>query len=253
MQFSIVTICKNPGLYLVETIKSVLQQDFDNFEYILVDGGSTDGTLEVIRSFASSNPRLSLYSRCDAGISDAMNQGIMHARGDIVAFLHADDRYSSSSVLREVNGAFARSHQTLWVTGGIREIDSEGQTLRELPARCFSYRRLLRNNILFHPATFVRREVFSTVGGFDSRLRYAMDYDLWLRIGSISSPFIVNKTLADFRVHRGSLSSSSRYDALEEDYLVRCRYIRGWVGSIGHACYYSWRRLRCRVDDSSQS
>lgn len=242
MRFSIVTVCLNPGGYLKEAILSVIHQDFGDFEYLIVDGGSTDGSLDVIRRFAAADARIIWESSRDGGISEAMNRGLARARGEILSFLHADDRYADPTVLGVVDRSFTAVPQPLWVTGGIREIDAMGNEVRKLPVRRFSQRRLLRNNILYHPATFVSLKGFERVGGFDNSLRYAMDYDLWLRLGRISSPVRISRVLADFRVHDGSLSTTNRRAALEEEYAVRCRYAQGWFGRLGHTLYHSWRR-----------
>lgn len=245
MRFSVVTICLNPGRYLESAMNSVLGQDYTDIEYVLIDGGSTDGSQEIIQRYAASDPRIKWRSSQDAGIADAMNRGVRSCHGEIVSFLHADDRYADSAALSDVNGHFAINPQALWLTGGLREINSYGNVVRELPVRTFSYRRLLRNNILYHPATFVRREVFDQVGFFDANLRYAMDYDFWLRLARVSPPVTTNRILAEFRVHEGSLSSSHKRATVEEEYLVRCRYLRGWLGRLGHAFYHSVRRRSC--------
>lgn len=243
MKFSIITICLDAERYLVEAMNSVLNQDWPDLEYILVDGGSSDRSQEILRTFADDDCRVKWVVDLKPGIASAMNRGLRMAGGDIVAFLHADDRYADSTTLGLVANLFQKSPDTLWATGGLREIDARGKVLRQLPARRFSKARLLRNNIIYHPATFVRRTVMTALGGFDENLRYAMDYDLWLRLAGKSFPRISDKPLADFRVHAGSLSSAERDKALEEEYLVRQRYIgRGQIG-WQHACY-QWLRVR---------
>lgn len=244
MRFSVITVCLNPGRYLTETIASVLRQDYADFEYWLIDGGSTDGTLDVISSAAAVDPRVKWQTGCDAGIADAMNRGIHCSRGEIISFLHADDRYPDAAVLAEVDRGFHAVPQALWLTGGIREVDTAGRVLRELPVRTFSYCRLMRNNIIYHPATFVRREVFASLGGFDTSLSYAMDYDFWLRLGRASRPVEQERVLAEFRVHEGSLSSREKRAALDEEYRVRCRYVEGRLARLGHGMYQAWRRWR---------
>jgi len=245
MRFSVVTVCLNPGRYLEETIKSVLGQDAAELDYCLIDGGSTDGTLDTLRHFAAADPRIRWSSAPDAGIADAMNRGVSCCQGEIVAFLHADDRYPDRTVLGDVRDGFAKAPHALWLTGAIREIDARGKVVCERPARAFSYRRLLRNNIIYHPATFVRREAFDRVGRFDTDLRYAMDYDLWLRLGKISPPITAGRVLAEFRIHAGSLSTAHRQAAIDEEYQVRLRYVRSTIGRLAHALYHSWRRQRC--------
>ena len=131
---------------------------------------------------------------------------------------------------------------TVWVTGGLHEIDEQGAVIRELPALKFSKGRLLRNNIIYHPATFVKKATMRTLGGFDESLRYAMDYDLWLRLTDVSWPCQCNEILADFRVHAGSLSTAERIQTLEEEYNVRLRYLENSPLRWLHACY-QWFRL----------
>ncbi|HKJ63072.1 MAG TPA: hypothetical protein VKA94_13950, partial [Hyphomicrobiales bacterium] len=114
-----------------------------------------------------------------------------------------------------------------WLTAGIREIAADGRIVRDLPVRRYSWSRLLRNNTLFHPATFVRRETLTSIGGFDPELHYAMDYDLWLRLAQLAPPLVLGKIVTNFRVHPGSRSTAQRLKALDEEYLVRQRYLSG--------------------------
>ena len=242
MTFSIVTICLNAERYLAEAMRSVLTQDCPDLEYILVDGGSSDRTQEIIRVFAEGDCRVKWHVEPKPGIAHAMNRGLQMAKGDLIAFLHADDRYHGMKTLAKVSALFQKRPDALWVTGGLREIDAHGEKLRDLPARRFSKSRLLCNNIIYHPATFIRHTVMREVGGFDESLRYAMDYDLWLRLAEISAPCICDEMLAEFRVHAGSLSSDQRDSALEEEYLVRQRYLGRGPVRLPHICY-QWLRM----------
>lgn len=241
MKISVITICLNCREHIGQALASVQEQDYLDLEQIVVDGGSTDGTLEVIREFATRTVGLHWVSGLDAGISDAMNKGLKLATGDIVGFLHADDFYPDKGVVSAVVEKFAKSSGAVWITGGLLEVDSNGRVIRTLPVRRFSRRRLLRNNIIYHPATFVRRESLAREGGFDESLRYAMDYDLWLKLSIHSDPVLLNKELACFRVHNGSISSANRLDALKEEYLVRKRRIKGPVEFLFHNLYQKYR------------
>ena len=242
MKFSIVTICLNAERYLAEAMHSVVSQDWADLEYILVDGGSTDRTEEIIHSVAERDQRVRHVVEPEPGIALAMNRGLRLAQGEIIAFLHADDRYAGTSILSQVAEAFRQRPGGAWVTGGVKEIDAHGEVLRTLPVRRFSLSRLLRNNIIYHPATFVQRSVMVEIGGFDESLRFAMDYDLWLRLAALSQPLACQACLADFRVHAGSLSSVERAKTLEEEYLVRQRYIKHGAARWMHALY-QWLRL----------
>ncbi|MDD2582601.1 MAG: glycosyltransferase family 2 protein [Desulfuromonadaceae bacterium] len=241
MKISVITICLNCREHIGQALASVQEQDYPDLEQIVVDGGSTDGTLEIVREFAAKTVGLRWVSGLDTGISNAMNKGLNLATGDIVGFLHADDYYPDKDIVSSVVERFAESSGTVWVTGGLLEVDSNNKVIRALPVRRFSRRRLLRNNIIYHPATFVRRVNLASAGGFDESLRYAMDYDLWLRLSTYSNPVLLNKELACFRVHDGSISSANRLDALKEEYLVRKRRIKGPVGSFFHALYQRYR------------
>jgi len=242
MRISVITPCLNSVAYLAETLASVARQDWHEIEHLILDGGSTDGSVDMIRAFAAGHPAVRWWSEPDNGIGDAMNRGAARAKGDLVAFLHADDCYPGPSVLSTVVARMATVPDAVWLTGGLREIDGQGNLLRELSVRRYSYHRLLRNNIVFHPATFVNRNALLTAGGFDTGLRYAMDYDLWLRLGAVSPPVTLDCVLACFRVHSGSRSTRNRLAALEEEYQVRQRFLTGqWQRGL-HSCYQILRR-----------
>ena len=225
MKVSVVTVNLNGNRYLTETLDSVLAQDHRDLEAIVVDGGSTDGSLETIRAFASRDSRVTWRSEPDLGIADAMNKGVAMAGGELAAFLHSDDFYPERDVLSAVVEAVAGRPETIWLTGGMLQVDSHGRELRRFAVRNYSYRWLQRSNILFHPATFVRTRVLR-VNRFDPELQLAMDYDLWLRLGAMADPLLLSRPLAAFRVHSGSISSCGASAALAEEYAVRRRFLK---------------------------
>jgi glycosyltransferase involved in cell wall biosynthesis len=241
--FSVITVCLNASAHLKEALQSIVSQNYGNLESIVVDGGSTDGTVEIIREMAWQDRRIVWCSEPDYGIADAMNKGLAIAKGDFVAFLHADDSYASQNIISLVAEAFDANPQHFWVSGGINEIDIGGRIFQSIGVRSFSRRRLLRNNIILHPATFVRRSALQRLGGFNPSLHYAMDYDLWLRLALLGPPVELNHILTNFRVHSGSISSANREATLREEYLVRKHYLRGPISRIGHALYHLWRVL----------
>uniref|UniRef100_C6E5U0 Glycosyl transferase family 2 n=1 Tax=Geobacter sp. (strain M21) TaxID=443144 RepID=C6E5U0_GEOSM len=227
MKFTIITITFNAERYLEQQLASVSGQTLRDLEQIVVDGGSTDSTLGIVQRAAKTEPRLRWTTGPDRGIGDAMNKGLALATGDVVGFLHADDFYADPTVLERVAQAFALEPQAEWVTGGVRYVDGRGELLRTYSPRRWSYRRLLRGNILFHPATFVRSEALAAAGGFDPSLRYTMDYDLWLRLGQRYAPRPLHLAIASFRVHPGSTSVRNVDAAFREEFQVRSRYLRG--------------------------
>jgi glycosyltransferase involved in cell wall biosynthesis len=217
LTFSIITCTWNSASYLEESISSVLAQDYPNIEYIFVDGGSTDGTLEMIRAL----PRpYRLLENVRGGISRAMNEGIQIATGDVIAHLHSDDYYLSPTVLSKVADHLESSGRG-WLFGRIMQDKSGTLHPEGFTSPAYSYASLLKRNFIPHPATFVRRELMRRTQGFETTLKYAMDYDLWLKLGLLSEPVQLDEPLAAFRVHEGSLSTKNRLAAMEEDFRVR--------------------------------
>jgi glycosyltransferase involved in cell wall biosynthesis len=218
--FSIVTITYNSCRYLEETLKSVLSEEFSDFEYIIVDGGSTDGTLDIIKSYAALDKRIRWISEPDKGIADAMNKGILMATGEVVAHLHADDTYLDGT-LSAVADRFAEQH-TRWLTGRIRCVNTAGENLYDTALKnSYDLPDILYGNIISHPATFIRRSLFNEVGVFNIKYRYSMDYDLWLRISILEPPAVIDRVLATFRVHPDSLSSANILAAMDEEHSIR--------------------------------
>ncbi len=215
--FSIITCTMNSAGWIEESIRSVLTQRGVDIDYIFVDGGSTDGTLARIRAI----PRpITLIENRRNGISDAMNAGLDAARGEVVACLHSDDFYLHPEVLMTVaRGIDATGCR--WLFGRTaRLLDGRLMPENYLAPR-YSRRQLLCGNFIPHPATFVTRTLMREAGGFDTRLRYAMDYDLWLRLAALAEPLQIGLALTAFREHAGSLSTRERLAAMEEDLAVR--------------------------------
>lgn len=218
--FSIVTCTWNSEPYLKDCIESVLVQDYPHIEWIFVDGGSTDGTLERIRSV----PRpYTLVENVRDGISNAMNVGLWQASGDIIVHLHSDDYLYGNDVLSRVAELLGKSGRQ-WLFGRTLSLIDGRLVADKYVAPRFSYQKLLKRNFIPHAATFVRRNLMLTAGGFDTGLKYAMDYDMWLKIGRIAEPLQIDEPLAVFREHAGSLSTSNRRAAMEEDFQVRLRH-----------------------------
>ena len=241
MKISVITCTWNSEPFLAESIESVLCQDHPDIEYIFVDGGSTDGTLERIAAIP--RPTIVIHG-VRGGISRAMNEGIKAATGEIVAHLHSDDYYLGPRVLSTV--AAAMEDKTYgWCFGRIKRIVG-GQLIAEsYVAPRYSPNQLQRGNFIPHPATFVRRSLMNQAGMFRETLKYAMDYDLWLRLSTMSAAKELNVAMAAFRVHEGSLSSSNRFAAMDEDQAVRLAHCGGNpFARLEHMLRYRVRRYR---------
>ncbi|MCZ4304594.1 glycosyltransferase family 2 protein [Zoogloeaceae bacterium G21618-S1] len=241
MKISVVTCTWNSEPFLAESIASVLAQDYPDLEYVFVDGGSTDGTLERIEAIQMP---VKVVHDVRGGISHAMNEGILAATGDIIAHLHSDDLYLSPTVLSQVAAAMA-DPAVGWCFGRINRL-IDGQLIPEgYVAPPYSAKRLLRGNFIPHPATFVRRDWINQAGRFDESLKYAMDYDLWLKLAKMGPPQELNVPLAAFREHGGSLSSSNRQAAMAEDYKVRLSHCSDSpFARLEHRLRYSVRQRR---------
>lgn len=242
MKISIITVTLNAERFLRETIRSVAGQDYPGYEHVIVDGGSRDKTIEIIRDAAERDTRISYRSEPDGGISDAMNKGAQEAAGEILGFLHGDDFFATETSLRSVVECFERNPHDIWLTGGIRYVDERSRPLKDLPVRRYSYRRLIRGNIILHPATFVKKDSFVNLGAFSTDLSYAMDYDLWLRLGKVKDPLVVRDILTCFRVHGGSLSCRHSDEAFVEEWKVRRRAVGEGPCRLFHHCYYLLKR-----------
>jgi glycosyltransferase involved in cell wall biosynthesis len=193
---SIVTPSFNQGRFIEETIRSVADQDYPRVEHIVVDGCSTDETIEILGRY----PHLRWVSEPDEGQADALNKGFAMAEGEIFAWLNADDLYLAGAISTAVH-ALRESGADL-VHGGWRQIDERGNTIRDVEPVPFDFRRQLEErNAVAQPGAFFTRTAFEAVGGLDARFRYAMDYELWLKLGKRFRVRHVDRVLAAYRYH----------------------------------------------------
>jgi len=208
---SVITICRNNERDIGRTLESVAAQDYGAVEYVVVDGASTDRTLDLIRASGSRVDRL--VSEPDAGIADAMNKGVRLATGDLVLHLHAGDAFSGPDVVRRAAADYAE-RRWRWAVGGSRWIREDGSTQGVQHFAAFSYRRLRLLNYIPHQAAFLERTLFEEVGPFDLSYRIAMDYHFWLRLGKVHAPAVLPFLVVDFAL--GGASSQYGQTLVEE-------------------------------------
>lgn len=228
MKISVITPSFNQVGFIRQTIESVLSQGLgDKLEYIVVDGGSTDGTLDILREYEG---RLKWVSGPDRGQADAVNKGISMATGDIIGWLNSDDLYEDGA-LEKVLQAFGQDPGCSWLYGKCRIIDRDGREImkwitryKNRSLRRFSLERLMRENFVSQPAVFFRKELFEKVGPLDLTLNYALDYDLWLRFGLQSPACVADEYLSRFRRHGASKSETGTREQFREEYEVCLRY-----------------------------
>jgi glycosyltransferase involved in cell wall biosynthesis len=196
---SIVTPSFNQARYLESTIHSVLEQDYPNIEYIIVDGGSTDGSAEIIRRYSD---HLAWWvSEKDRGQTDAINKGFGHAKGAVLAWLNSDDTYEPIAV-REAVTYLQEQPAAGLIYGDANFIDENGRVIGRFPAAQTSYRRL-RNGYVHVPqqSAFWRADLWSKVGPLDPSFYFAMDYDLWVRLAAQAPVQYLPRLWANFRLH----------------------------------------------------
>lgn len=222
-KISIVTPSYNQGAFIERTIRSVLNQNYPNLEYIIIDGGSTDDSTEIIKRYQD---KLAYWvSEKDRGQAHAINKGFRRATGDIVGWLNSDDEYCPGA-LETVAKTFTANNDVDFVFGNRITVDENGRILRDERHTRFSFSALvLYGMIVSQPASFWKRELFEKYGYLDESKRFCMDYDFFCRIGAHIKAKHIRKHLARFRRHPSSKSSTIRKVALEEHRQIRERYL----------------------------
>ena len=227
---SVVTPSFNQAQFLEETIRSVLDQDYPNLEYWIIDGGSTDGSLEIIQRYAS---RLAGWvSEPDRGQTDAINKGFGRAGGDILAWLNSDDTYLPGAVSEAVN-ALVQYPDVGLVYGDANLIDEQGQTRGSFPAAQTDYARLRRGYVhIPQQSAFFRASLWKQVGPLDPSFYFAMDYDLWVRLAKVSHLLYVPRRWANFRLHASGKSVISDDRCWPEMLRVHYREGGSWFSPL---------------------
>lgn len=239
-EISIITPCFNAARHLRDAIESVRRQEGVRIEHIVVDAGSRDGTVEILRQF----PQVRWISEPDQGQSDAFNKGLAMARGPLIGWLNADDAYEPGALAAVVR--FFREHpQAFLVNGHLLRVDLEGRPLQFLPAR--SSRFWLRHfwfrwYWLNHPSTFYRRELFDEIGPIDVELHYAMDYDFYLRAAQRHEFHDIDLLTTRMRVHPDAKTSGG-WDNFAAD--VERTFAKVWKPK--HPLFYGYSLLGVRM------
>jgi len=229
---SIVTPSFNQAQYLDEALRSVQSQDYSNLEHIVVDGASTDGSIEILRNYSTQArwKHLRWISEPDDGQSDALNKGFRMARGEIIGWLNSDDAYRPRCFHRVIE-AFQRFKEADIIYGDCTWIDAGGRLLQLRRETSFSEFVLLYHRVLYIPttATFMRRRFIDEGNLIDISYRYAMDYEFFLRLTGKGYKFQhISSVLADFRWQPESKSSKAAQHQFRELNLALATY-RPWI------------------------
>lgn len=218
---TIVTPSYNQAPYLEAAMQSVFDQDYGEIEYIVIDGGSTDGSKAVIEKHAA---KLAYWvSETDRGQTDAINKGFAKAIGKYLAWLNADDRLKPNTVREAVE--YLDTHPDVGLVYGDAEyIDATGRVVGQFPAAQTDYARLRRGYVhIPQQASFWRAELWQRVGPLDASFVFAMDYDLWVRLAKISKLQYLPRTWAEFRLHSDSKTITNDRRAWDEMLRVHWR------------------------------
>jgi glycosyltransferase involved in cell wall biosynthesis len=237
---SIITPSLNQARYLEATIQSVLSQDYPLIEYTIVDGGSTDGSMDVIKKYAD---RLVWWvSEKDRGQTDAINKGFARATGDILAWINSDDTYEPGAVTSAAN--YLQAHPEVgMVYADCNYINENGRVIGKFPAAQTDLQRLRRGYVHIPQQTmFFRADLWKQVGPLDPSFYFAMDYDLWTRIAAHAElKYLAGQTWANFRIHTSGKTIAADDRCWPE--MIRVHYRGGGSFFSAIVAKYFIRRL----------
>ncbi len=215
-RFAIVVPCLNQGSYLGQALESLVSQDYPALEIVVMDGGSTDQSREVIEAFSR---HLAFWrSQPDGGQGAAINEGLAHTHGDLVGWLNADDLLLPGALWRVAHARVRHPDHGLHIGNGLRQKEPSGQRLPFTRRHLALNRQALAQGIdyVLQPATFFSRDAWNEVGGLRTELRYAMDWDVILRIGNKHRALIINECLAVSREHGQTKTRLGGWERLRE-------------------------------------
>lgn len=225
--------------FVEQTIKSVLGQCYPNSEYIVVDGGSTDGTVDVIKSHESGITKW--VSEKDEGIADAFNKGLSLATGDYILFLNSDDALATPHVLEDMSGSIVENGFPALIYGDCDVLDRSSDKILYRAVIKFPRDDLRRGQMLPHPSLFANRSYFEKYGVFDAQFKIAMDYE-WLLRGALKER-IVHVPLLVTNVRTGGISTLDQSRVVDEIIaaLKKNGYISSRWGELEMRSYFSAR------------
>jgi len=236
-RITVVTPSLNQGHYLRQCIESVLSQNYKNLEFIIIDGGSTDESLSVIKDFES---HIDYWvSEPDDGQSDAINKGFRHASGELVAWLNADDYYLPGAFEKAVEAYRADRSAPFYFGDGLR-VSGDGSVISNFfPEGTLIFDRqalVMGLNYILQPSTFINRQALEQVGYLDTTLHYGMDSDLWMRLSAIGMPQAVKAVLSATREYAETKTASGSFKRVEELRQISMRHT-GLPVTPGVLCY----------------
>jgi len=214
---SIVTPSFNQGRFLEQTIRSVLEQEYPSLEYFVIDGGSTDSSVEIIKRYEKK--LAGWVSEKDKGQADAINKGLHQSHGEIVAWLNSDDYYLPNTIQRAVE-TFRQYPDAGLVYGNVLSVDKNSVTFNLQTFKPFNLLDMMSFCIISQPAVFIRRSVLEQAGLLDPSFHMLLDHHLWLRMARIATMVHIPETLAAARYHAGAKNITSTADFGREAFRI---------------------------------
>jgi glycosyltransferase involved in cell wall biosynthesis len=249
-KISVIIPSFNKVKFIQATLVSIFDQKYPNLEVVVQDGGSTDGTLEILRKYKKKYPKIiKLESKNDTGQAGAVNTGMNKATGDILTFINADDVYEKGS-LQAVSDAYLTNSQALWFVGKGKVIDEGGVEIakfitwyKNLLLWLNSYKMLLTVNYLIQPSVFITGKCWKKHKTFVGSGKFIMEYDMWLKIGKKEMPITIGKYLSSFRLTQKSFSRNNFDKTLSEDLNIVKKYTKNNIILFFHLFHNFLRKV----------
>ncbi len=249
-KISIVIPSYNKVEYIQETLESIVSQKYPNLEVIIQDGGSNDGSLEIIKKYAKKYPKIfNWVSKKDKGQVDAINKGFSKATGNLATYINADDLYEKNALF-EIAQSFLENPKSTWFAGKGKVVDKKGTEIAKLAtlyktillyinARTL----LLMVNYLIQPSVFLSTEAYSKRMPFDGTRKFVVEYDMWLKLSQEEMPTVINKNLSRFRIAEGTITRNMSKGLLKEDERALEKYTNNPLIIIMHKLHNKARLI----------
>lgn len=234
----------NKVKYIKKTLDSIFDQKYPNLEVIVQDGGSTDGTLQIIKKY-----NVKLESKKDGGQLDAIKKGMNKATGDILSFINADDYYEEDA-FKLISELYLNNPNALWFAGQGRVVNEDNVEI----AKAFSLykNRLLSLNMNFYlqvtnylmqPSVFFTKKAYKNYGPFTGTSKFVMEYDFWLRLARVQMPIVINKVVSNFRIEKDTKTKVMFNEILDEDEKIIRKYTNNSLILLLHSLHNNGRKI----------
>ena len=213
MKISIVMPTYNSGIYIKKAIDSVLDQPYKDKELIVIDGGSNDNTVEILKSYGE---KIKWISEKDNGQADAINKGLKMTSGEIVAWLNADDYYEPN-ILNDISKSFSNNKEIVLVYGNQKSVSPKSTMINVPPSKITTKKMIRAGNFIHQPASFYRLDAVKKISYLNAGLKYWMEYDLFIKLSKIGNFLYINKMLANFTVRPDQKSDSKNIINMDKE------------------------------------